>query len=163
MASEDEPSKKGATNPEVTLGTSRASKAEIVVASSLADLRKKKAKKAVKKVIVKDTPRVSKALSDDEDDEHHPSGDSHNFCCSMKFSSHSTYTPTLESEFVDIETFSDKEPEDQTTPKDLTVGTTSGETSGYKIVQAVNAGGDDASPKFMAKLEGIVDYFQQKI
>jgi hypothetical protein len=81
----------------------------------------------------------------------------------MKFSSHSTYTPTLESEFVDIKTFSDTEPEDQTTPKDLTVGTTSGETSGYKIVQAVNAGGDDASPKFMAKLEGIVDYFQQRI
>jgi hypothetical protein len=126
-------------------------------------LRKKKAKKAVKKVIVKDTPRVPKALSDDKNDEHHPSGDSHNFCCSMKFGSHSTYTPTLESEFVDIKTFSDKEPEDQTTPKDLTVGTTSGETSGYKIVQAVNAGGDDASPKFMAKLEGIVDYFQQNI
>jgi trehalose-6-phosphatase len=108
MTSKGGPSKKKATISEVTLDTSRASEAEIAAASSLVELRKKKVKKAIQKVTVKVMPRVPCALSDDEEDECHPSGDSHHFCCSMKLGSYSIYIPTSKSEFVDIEKNFDK-------------------------------------------------------
>jgi hypothetical protein len=73
------------------------------------------------------------------------------------FGNRSIYFPTLENEFVDIETFSDKEDDPRTAPDVVAVAASSGETSRDKVVDIVDDKGDDTSPKFMAELENIVD------
>jgi hypothetical protein len=82
--------------------------AEIQAASSLAQLGQKKAKKAVKKIVVSTVRRVPSTFSDDEMiDELRPTGFSSCLWCDLRFNVRHSCTPGSENEFVNVETFSD--------------------------------------------------------
>jgi hypothetical protein len=82
------------------------SEAKILVACSLAELGKKKAKKAMKKVSAVVVQCVPSAFSDEEveDEPRRTSLFSYIFC-KMRSGVHFVCTPSSENEFIDAETF----------------------------------------------------------
>jgi hypothetical protein len=93
------------------------SDAEAQVASSLAQLIQKKAKKVVKKISVATVQRVPSAFSDDEmTEELRPTCFSSCLWCDLRFNVRRSYTTGSENEFVDVETFSDDVLEVQEAP-----------------------------------------------
>jgi hypothetical protein len=123
--------------------------AEVQVASSLAQLGQKKAKKAVKKIVVATVQRVPSAFSDDEmTDEPRPTGFSSCLWCDLRFGIHRGYSLGSENEFVDVDTFSDDVLEVQAAPiESVAAGDTEtgpSQASAFK---------DRASPKFTKDLE----------
>jgi uncharacterized protein YktA (UPF0223 family) len=82
------------------------SDAEIQAASGLAQLGQKKAKKAVKNVVVSTVQRIPSAFSDDETtDDLRPTGFSSCLWCDLRFNVRRSCTPGFENKFVDVETF----------------------------------------------------------
>jgi hypothetical protein len=121
---------------------------ELKVASSLAQLGKKKIKTAMKKVDVAEVRRVPSAFDDDMIIEPSCKGF---FCClwrDLRFNFRSYSTPGSKNEFVDVESFPDDVAKVQ---KEITA-----------LVVAADAGGavpqpsgpqDEASPEFTRDLE----------
>jgi hypothetical protein len=128
------------------------SDAEIQAASSLAQLGRKKSKKAVKKVVAAVVQRVPSAFSDDEmSDEACPTGFSFCLWCDLRFNVRHGYTPGSENKFVDVETFSDIVPEVRETPVDpVNAADAEGGSSQAPISK------DKASPEFTKDLERTV-------
>jgi hypothetical protein len=81
------------------------SDAELQVASSLAQMNQKKAKKAVKKVVAAEVRRVPSAFDDDIFAE--PSQKGFSSWPFLRFNFHGHYTPSSENEFMDVGSFSD--------------------------------------------------------
>jgi hypothetical protein len=94
--------------------------AEIQVTSNLAELGRKKAKKAVKKVSVVIVQRVPSAFYDEEmEDEPRLTGFFSCIYCTLRSGVHRVCTPSSENEFVDVKTFSDATLEAQAAPEKL--------------------------------------------
>jgi hypothetical protein len=126
--------------------------AEIQVASSLAQLGQKKAKKVVRKIVVATLQRVPSTFSDDEmTDDLRPTCFSSCLWCDLRFNVHRSYALGFENEFVDVETFSDGVLEVQEAP----IGSAAAVDVKAKPSQAF-APEDRASPEFNEDLEWTV-------
>jgi hypothetical protein len=80
---------------------------KLQAASSLAQLSRKKIKKAVKKVVVAEVRRVPSAFDDDMIVKPSRKGFFSCLCPDLRFDVRRHCTPGSENEFVDVETFSD--------------------------------------------------------
>jgi hypothetical protein len=126
--------------------------AEIQAASSLAQLSRKKSKKAMKKVVVAVVQCAPPTFSDDEMiDEPLQTGFSSCLWCDLRFGVHHDYTPNSENGFVDIETFSDTVLETRSVPfEPSTVAFVDVGTSKTVVAD------EEASLKFTEELERTV-------
>jgi hypothetical protein len=126
------------------------SNAELQAASSLAQMSRKKAKKAVKKVVSSEVRRVPSAFDDDLFVESSQKG--FFFCPLLRFNFHEHCPSGSENEFVDIDFFSDAAPEVQKEVVSAAAVEPPAATIDTIVSQPVRLR-DEASPKFTKELE----------
>jgi hypothetical protein len=126
------------------------SDAELQAASSLAQMRHKKAKKAVKKVVSSEVRRVPSAFNDDLFVESSQKGSF--FSPLLRFNFHEHYPSGSENEFVDIDSFSNVAPKIQ---KEV-VSTVATEAPAAAVDAAIPQSShpqEEASPEFTRDLD----------
>jgi hypothetical protein len=122
------------------------SDAELQAATSLAQISRKKAKKAVKKIVATEVRRVPSAFDDDFFAE--PSQKGFSSWPDLRFSFHEHCTPGSKNEFVDIDSFSDVVTE---VVKEVE---TSATVAAVEIIDPQHSGHqDEASPEFTKELK----------
>jgi hypothetical protein len=120
--------------------------AELQAATSLAQMSRKKAKKAIKKIVAAEVRRIPSAFDDDFFIE--PSQKGFSSWPDLRFSFHEHCTPSSENEFVDIESFSNVVTE---VVKEVE---TSAATAAVEVVDPQpSSRQDEASPEFTKELE----------
>jgi hypothetical protein len=122
---------------------------ELQAASSLAQLSRKKTKKAIKKIVVAEVWHVRSTFDDDMIIKPSHKGFFSCLCPDLRFGVRKHCTPGSENEFVDVETFSDDVVEVQ---KEVTTPVTT--TAVAEATDPQPSGPqDEASPEFTKELE----------
>jgi hypothetical protein len=123
---------------------------DLQAASSLAQMSRKKAKKAVKKIVSSEVRRVPSAFDDDLFVE--PSQKGFFSWPSLRFNFHEHCPSGSENEFVDIDSFSDVAPEVQKGVVSAATAKTPAAAIDTTVPQSVHPQ-DEASPEFTKELE----------
>jgi hypothetical protein len=126
------------------------SDAELQAASSLAQMSRKKAKKAIKKVVSFEVRRVPSAFDDDLFVESSQKGSF--FWPLLRFNFHEHCPSGSENKFVDIDSFSDAAPEVQKEVVSAVAAEPPAATTDTIISQPAHPQ-DEASPEFTKELE----------